>query len=110
MGYGCDVSKWTFLSNHALTLVCLATQPGVRVRDVATCVGVTERAAHRLLCELEEAGYVTRHKLGRRNFYEIDATAPLRHPLERHASVGDLLRPLAERPADVGENSHSSSG
>ena len=87
-----------------LALLCVASQPGVRVRELAACVGVTERAAHRLLCELEAAGYLTKHKLGRRNFYEIDASAPLRHPLERHVSVGDLLRPLGERPAVLGRD------
>ena len=92
------MSKWTFLSNHGLALVCLASRPGVRLREVASCVGVTERAAHRLLCELEEAGCITKHRVGRRNFYEIHATAPLRHPLEQHGSVGELLRAMSDRP------------
>ncbi len=93
---------WSFLTNHALVLVCVAGQPGARLRDVAECVGITERAAHRLLCDLEEAGYVTRHKLGRRNFYEVDATAPLRHPMETEVSAGDLLRPFLARQVALG--------
>lgn len=96
-GYAAAVSQWSFLTNHSLVLLCVAVQPGTRLRDVAECVGITERAAHRLLCELEESGYLIRHKLGRRNFYEIDATARLRHPLEEDISVGDLLRPFLAR-------------
>lgn len=72
-------------------LLCVARDPGMRLRDVAECVGITERAAHRLVCELEKEGYLTRHRRGRRNFYEVHADLPLRHQLEREASVGDLF-------------------
>jgi DNA-binding IclR family transcriptional regulator len=86
------MSDWTFLSNHALALLCIAREPGMRIRDIADCVGITERAAHRIVCELEKAGYLSRHRIGRRNFYEIHADAPLRHRLEREHDAADVLR------------------
>ena len=64
----------------------------MRLREIADCVGVTERAAHRIVCELEQHGYLTRHREGRRNVYEVHADRPLPHPLERGATVADLLR------------------
>lgn len=82
---------WTFLSNHAHVLLCVAREPDVRVRDVAVEVGITERAVQRILGELEEAGVVRRERRGRRNHYEVDQGIPLRHPLESHRTVGDLL-------------------
>lgn len=88
---------WNFLTNHALVLLCITREPGMRIRDIAQCVGVTERAAHRLVHELEEDGYLSRHRIGRRNFYEVHADAPLRHPLERERQVGDLLSALLAR-------------
>ena len=74
----------------------MARDPGIRIRDVATCVGVTERAAHRLLCDLAEAGYLERHRVGRRNSYEVRPELPLRHPLESGHEVGAILSPLLE--------------
>jgi len=88
------VADWTFLTNHALALLCVAREPGMRIRDIAECVGITERAAHRIVCELEEAGYLSRQRLGRRNFYEVHPDAALRHPLEREHDVGELLKGL----------------
>ena len=82
------------LTNHALALVCVAAQPGVRLREIAECVGVTERAAHRLVDELVEEGYLTRERLGRRNFYEIHPRARLRHPLVSDIEIGDVLAAL----------------
>jgi predicted ArsR family transcriptional regulator len=92
---------WTFLSNHTHVLLCVAREPDARVRDVADVVGITERAVQRILAELEEAGIVRRERRGRRNHYEIENDAPLRHPLEAHRTVGDLLRMLKKRPAAV---------
>ncbi len=98
------MSAANLLTNHAHALLCLAKEPGVRLREVASCVGVTERAAHRIVCELQEAGYITRHRVGRRNFYEIHVDAPLGHPLEGGRTVGDLLAPFVDRPkSDAGE-------
>ena len=84
--------SWTFLSNYAHVLVCLARDPKMRLRDVAAQVRVTERAVQRIVLELESAGVVTRIKAGRRNSYEIDRNLPLRHPLEAHRTIGDLLK------------------
>ena len=88
--------SWTFLSNHAHVLVCLARNPGARLRDVAERVGITERAVLRIVSELEECGVVTRIREGRRNRYEIDASGNLRHPLESNRSVGSLLGMVLE--------------
>ncbi len=82
---------WNFLSNHAHTLICLAEDPRARMRDVAGRVGITERAAMRIVSHLEEAGILTRQKEGRRNRYIIHNQEHLRHPLEAHCSVGALL-------------------
>jgi DNA-binding IclR family transcriptional regulator len=100
MCYGGLVSDWTFLTNHTRVLACVARDPRMRIRELAECVGITERAAHRIVCELEEAGYLSRQRVGRRNSYEVHPDAPLRHPLERHHEVGELLEPLlAKRQA-----------
>ena len=86
------MSQWTFLTNHAHVFLCLARDPGVRLRDVAEKVGITERAAQRILADLEAEGYVTSDKVGRRNHYSVNANLPLRHPLEVDQPVGTLLR------------------
>jgi len=86
---------WNFLSNHAHTLICLAENPRARMRDVASRVGITERAAMRIVAHLEEAGILTRHKEGRRNRYVIHPDQPLRHPMESRCTVGSLLSLLA---------------
>jgi len=83
---------WTFLTNHTHVLVCLSEDPGLRLRDVAARVGVTERAVQRIVAELEAGGVLTRTREGRRNRYTIDGSIPLRHPLEEHRDVGALLR------------------
>ena len=91
---------WTILSNYGHVLVCLAENPGVRLRDIADRVGITERTAQRLITQLDEAGILTRVKLGRRNSYYIDTSAHLRHPIEEHCTVGELLK-LVLSPARV---------
>jgi DNA-binding MarR family transcriptional regulator len=83
------------LTNHGHVLVCVAREPGMTLREIADCVGVTERTAHTLVCELEHAGYLTRHRNGRRNTYEVHADAVLRHELEDGATVGELVAALA---------------
>jgi len=90
---------WTFLSNHGHVLVCLARDPAVLVREVATQVGISERAVLRILGELEAAGYVRRDREGRRSRYAIQADLPLRHPVEAHRSVGDLVAAVDVPPA-----------
>ena len=93
------VGDWTFLTNHARVLACLAQEPGVRLREIAACAEITERAAHRIVCELEADGYLTRHRLGARNFYELHPDQPLRHQAVPDLQVGDLLRLLSRRDA-----------
>lgn len=88
------MERWTFLTNHAHVLLCIATDPGMRLRDVAEKVGITERAAQRIVADLVEAGYLTRTRVGRRNQYEIHPELPLRHPVEQAKEVGDLVRLL----------------
>lgn len=87
--------SWTFLSNHAHVLIALAKEPSLRVRDLAVVVGITERAVSTILTDLEEAGVLVRERAGRRNMYTINSEAPLRHSVESHRKVSDLLQ-LAE--------------
>jgi DNA-binding transcriptional ArsR family regulator len=87
-------SGWDFLTNHAHVLSCVADDPGIRLRDIAAAVGITERAAHRILSELVEAGYVLREREGRRNRYQVVPDLPLRHPLVKGREVGELLEVL----------------
>ena len=86
--------RWDFLTNHAHVLICVADDPGIRLRDIAAAVGITERAAHRIVSELVEEGYVLREKRGRRNYYTIVAELPMRHPLVQKREVGELLEVL----------------
>jgi len=85
------LNNWTFLSNYAHVLVCLADNPDARLRDVADRVGITERTAFRLIGELEEAGILERAKEGRRNHYIINTEAHLRHAIEEQCTIGELL-------------------
>jgi len=89
-----SLQNWTFLSNYAHVLVCLADNPDARLRDVAERVGITERTAFRLIGELEEAGILERAREGRRNHYVINTEAHLRHAIEQHCTVGDLLETI----------------
>jgi DNA-binding Lrp family transcriptional regulator len=84
-------SGWTFFTNHAHVLFCIARNPEVRLREVAVRVGITERAVQRIVTDLEAAGYLTVMKEGRRNHYRIHAELPLRHPVEGHRAVKAVL-------------------
>ncbi|MGD9701093.1 MAG: helix-turn-helix transcriptional regulator [Acidimicrobiia bacterium] len=86
---------WTLLTNHGHVLVCIVRDPDILVSDIASQVGIRERAAHRILTELIAAGYVTRTKHGRQNHYSVRNDRPMRHPLERAHQIGELLRILA---------------
>ncbi len=86
--------EWTFLSNHAHVLVCLARDPEARLRDIAVDVGITERRVSSIVTDLETEGVVRIDRVGRRNTYTVNRRARLRHPLESHQSVGDLLRAI----------------
>ncbi len=97
-------SSWDFLTNHAHVLLCVAKDPGIRLRDIAAAVGITERGAHKVLTELVNEGYVLRERHGRRNRYKVKPELPLRHPLVHDREVGDLLKVLL-RPERPGRNS-----
>jgi DNA-binding IclR family transcriptional regulator len=94
-----SVPSWTFLTNHAQVLVCIADDPGVRLRDIGDRVGITERATHRIVTELASAGYITRERHGRRNRYTINANAALPDPVARERNIGQLLDVLMDRRA-----------
>jgi DNA-binding IclR family transcriptional regulator len=85
---------WTFLTNHAQVLVCIAHDPGIRLREIGEQVGVTERAAHRIVVELAAVGYITRERNGRRNRYTVNADLPVHDAIAREQNVGQLLEIL----------------
>ena len=89
------VANWTFLTNHARVLLCIASDPGVRLRDIAASLGITERSAYGIVTDLAEAGYVVKQKTGRRNRYQIQAHLPLPEPSSQERTVGDVLALLA---------------
>ena len=82
---------WAFLTNHARVLVCVAHDPEIRLRDIGVALGITERAAHRIITELAVAGYISRERTGRRNHYTINAHLPLPDAIAREQSIGELL-------------------
>jgi predicted transcriptional regulator len=89
------MENWTFLTNHARVLLCIAHDPGVRLRDIAASLGITERSAYGIVTDLAEAGYVVKQKTGRRNRYQIQAHLPLPEPSSQERTVGDVLALLA---------------
>ncbi len=89
------MANWSFLTNHARVLLCIAHDPGARLRDIAASLGITERSAHGIVAELAEAGYVVKQKDGRRNRYQIQAHLPLPEPASRNRTVGEVLALLA---------------
>lgn len=86
-----ESSTWTFLTNHAHVLLCIARNPDARLRDVAAEVGITERAAQRIVADLVSEGYLTRERVGRRNQYLVHTDRPLRHQVEQGSSVASLI-------------------
>ena len=86
-----DIRAWRFVTNHTQVLLCISRDDGVRLRDIAEHVGITERAAQRILADLVEGGYVQRKRVGRRNHYSVDREAKMRHPAQVHQNIGDLL-------------------
>ncbi len=94
--------SWTFLTNHGLVLLCVARDSRMRLRDIADCVGITERAAHRIVTELDEGGYLTRHREGNRNHYEVHPEVPFRHPTHEDHAIGELLSVLLKKPRRSG--------
>ncbi len=82
---------WTFLTSHARVLILISQNPDIRVRDLAEIAGITERSTQRIIVELEDGGYLTHEKVGRRNRYKLSTTATLRHPREQAVEIGLLL-------------------
>jgi hypothetical protein len=89
------VANWTFLTNHAQVLLCIAHDPGTRLRDIAASLNITERSAFSIVTDLADAGYLVRHKDGRRNRYQIQAHLPLPEPASQERTVGEVLALLA---------------
>jgi DNA-binding MarR family transcriptional regulator len=88
-------ANWSFLTSHARVLLCIAHDPGVRLRDIAARLGITERSAYGIVTDLATAGYVIKHKDGRRNHYQIQTHLPLPEPTSRERTVGEILALLA---------------
>jgi len=95
------MANWSFLTSHARVLLCIAHDPGARLRDIAAGLGITERSAYSIVAELAEAGYVVKQKDGRRNRYQIQAHLPLPEPTSRERTVGEILALLAGTDATL---------
>ncbi len=93
------MAEWSFLTNHARVLVCIARDPGTRLRDIATTLDITERSVFGIVTDLIAAGYVTKDKDGRRNRYGIQGHLLLREDLGREQTLGELLAVLVEKKA-----------
>lgn len=93
----CAAPRWTFLTNHGQLLLCIAKEPGLSLREIGDRIGITERAAHRIVAELEESGYLTRRRNGRRNRYTIAPHLPIPDSIARERQIGDLLDVLADQ-------------
>jgi hypothetical protein len=91
-----EVPEWSFLTNHARVLLCIARDPGARLRDIAAALGITERTAYGIVTDLTTSGYIVKERDGRRNRYRIEHRLPLREPTSRERTVGDVLRLLAD--------------
>jgi len=88
--------RWTFLTNHSHVLVLIHADPDVVLREVALDVGITERAVQRIIQDLEAGGFIERERVGRRNRYRVLVDQPLRHPIESHRNIGDLLQLISQ--------------
>ena len=97
------MTEWSFLTNHARVLVCIAHDPGVRLRDIAATVGITERSAHSIVTDLTSAGYVVKNKDGRRNRYQVQSHLPLPEAKTRERTIGDVLDVLVGSELPMGE-------
>ena len=104
------MTSWSFLTNHARVLACIADDPGVRLRDVAGAIGITERSAFAIVTDLAEAGYVVKEKDGRRNRYRIQSHVRLHEPTGTEKTIGELLNLLVRQPARRRQPKTSSAG
>ncbi len=98
------MANWTFLTHHARVLLCVAHDPGIRLRDIAASLGITERSAFGIITDLVEAGYVAKEKEGRRNRYHIQAHLPLPEPDGRERTIGEVLALLAGSDTTASRN------
>jgi DNA-binding IclR family transcriptional regulator len=92
-----EIPSWTFLSNHAHVLICIAKDPEIRLSEIAELVGIRERTVHRIVHELSADGYLSVFKDGRKNTYEINLNRPLRHPLEASHNIQVIIEPLLKK-------------
>jgi DNA-binding MarR family transcriptional regulator len=92
-----NTASWTFLTNHARVLLCIAHDPGIRLRDIAERLDITDRSAYGIVTDLTQAGYIVKQKNGRRNRYHIQAHLPLPDPTSRERTVGEILSLLTGR-------------
>src|SRR4051794_40937678 len=92
-----EAPTWSFLTNHARVLLCIAQDPGIRLREVGETIGITERAAHRIVSDLAAGGYIGRERRGRRNHYTIEPALPVPEPIARTRNIGELLGLLNEQ-------------
>jgi DNA-binding transcriptional ArsR family regulator len=109
------MAEWKFLTNHAHVLLCVLHEPEIRLREIAEAVGITERAAHRIIAKLEDDGYISRQRKGRRNLYRFHSNTVKRHPdlqssLLGDRNLGELVAPLIDPPAPVNGNAPSANG
>ncbi len=89
------MASWTFLTNHGRVLLCIARDPGIRLRDIAATLGITERSAYGIVTDLADAGYIVKQRDGRRNQYQVQAHLPLPEPTSRERTIGEILALLA---------------
>jgi len=104
------VASWNFLTNHARVLLCIARDPGVRLRELAAGLGITERSAHAIVADLTAAGYLAKQKHGRRNRYQIQEHLPLPEPASQQPAIGDVLALLAGQHEAEGNGSAAGPG
>ena len=93
------MAEWSFFTNHGRVLICIARDPGARLRDLAAALGVTERSAYGIVTDLVEAGYVVKDKDGRRNRYQVEAQLPLPEPMGQERTIGEVLGLLVDADA-----------
>jgi len=99
------MASWGFLTTHARVLLCIAHDPGARLRDIAATLGVTERRAHGIVTDLTQSGYLIRQKDGRRNRYQVQAHLPLPGPGTREPAIGEIVALFAAQSEAIGSNS-----
>lgn len=91
------VSKWTFLSNHAHVIVLLAMDSDTVLREIAQKIGITERAVQGIISDLEQSGFITRERVGRRNQYKLNLKKPLRHVIENKCTIGEIINTILKK-------------